>query len=146
MGWESHKQRSTCTRCLGQHSANLPTATPICLLSSSNSGLFTSPQGTRYNRPYTLNNYTYSFNESCQETVPGAIIAFLESDDYEDAVRLAISLGGEADILACIAGGIAGAFYGSVPASIANPALALLDDGLRETATRFCKLRGVAMP
>jgi len=89
---------------------------------------------------------TYSFNESCQETVPGAIIAFLESDDYEDAVRLAISLGGDADTLACIAGGIAGAFYGSVPASIANPALALLDDGLRETATRFCKLRGVAMP
>src|SRR2546428_11607504 len=57
MGWESHKQRSTRARCLGQHSENLPPTTPICLLSSSNSGLFTSPQGTRYNRPYTLNNY-----------------------------------------------------------------------------------------
>jgi ADP-ribosylglycohydrolase len=85
---------------------------------------------------------TYSFNESCQETVPEAIIAFLESDDYEDAVGLAISLGGDADTLACIAG----AFYGSVPASNTNPALALLDDGLQETATRFCKLHGVAMP
>ena len=57
-------------------------------------------------RPY------YSFNETCQRTVPEAIIAFLESSDFEDAIRLAISLGGDSDTLACITGGIAEAFYG----------------------------------
>jgi ADP-ribosylglycohydrolase len=80
---------------------------------------------------------TYTFNESCQGTVPEAITAFLDSTDYEDAVRLAVSLGGDADTLACIAGGIAEAFYGSVPDHIAAPALALLDDELRETVLRF---------
>jgi ADP-ribosylglycohydrolase len=54
----------------------------------------------------------YSFNESCQETVPEAIIAFLESDDFESAIRLAVSLGGDSDTLTCITGGIAEAFYG----------------------------------
>jgi len=52
---------------------------------------------------------------------------------------LAISLGGDADTLACITGGIAGAFYGGFPHSIAARALALLDSELRETVTRFCK-------
>jgi ADP-ribosylglycohydrolase len=80
---------------------------------------------------------TYSFNESCQETVPEAIIAFLDSADYEDTIRLAISLGGDADTLACIAGGIAEAFYGGVPESIAVPALARLDDPLRDVVARF---------
>jgi ADP-ribosylglycohydrolase len=89
---------------------------------------------------------TYSFNESCQETVPEAIISFLESENYEDAVRLAISLGGDADTLACIAGGIAEAFYGGVPAAIANPALQLLDDGLRKTVKRFCESHGITWP
>jgi ADP-ribosylglycohydrolase len=88
---------------------------------------------------------TYQFNESCQETVPEAITAFLDSEDYEDAVRLAISLGGDADTLACITGGIAGAFYGGVPHGIAAPALALLDDELRNTVTRFCRTYGIAM-
>jgi ADP-ribosylglycohydrolase len=81
---------------------------------------------------------TYEFNESCQGTVPQAITAFLESEDYEDAIRLAISLGGDADTLACIAGGIAGAFYGGVPQHIAVPAWELLDDRLRDVVTRFC--------
>lgn len=88
---------------------------------------------------------TYSFNESCQETVPEAITSFLESANYEDAVRLAISLGGDADTLACITGGIAEAFYGGVPAAIAKPALALLDDGLRKTVTRFSESLGIAL-
>jgi len=60
----------------------------------------------------------YFFNESCQGSVPQAMIAFLESVDYEDAVRKAISLGGDADTLACITGGISEAFYGSVPTEI----------------------------
>jgi len=55
---------------------------------------------------------TYEFNESCQGTVPEAIIAFLDSVDFESAIRLAVSLGGDSDTLACITGGIAEAFYG----------------------------------
>lgn len=54
----------------------------------------------------------YRFNESCQGTVPEAIIAFLDSFDFENAIRLAVSLGGDSDTLACITGGIAEAFYG----------------------------------
>jgi len=60
----------------------------------------------------------YQFNESCQETVPEAITAFLESTDYENAIRLAISLGGDSDTLANITGGIAEAYYG-IPEKIA---------------------------
>lgn len=57
----------------------------------------------------------YRFDETCQGSVPEAIIAFLESSSYEDAVRKAVSLGGDSDTIACIAGGIAEAFYGGVP-------------------------------
>jgi ADP-ribosylglycohydrolase len=81
----------------------------------------------------------YEFDETCQGTVPAALVAFLESVDYEDAVRKAISLGGDADTLACITGGIAEAHYGGVPAHIANPALGALDDHLRSVVTRFCE-------
>lgn len=84
----------------------------------------------------------YSFNESCQGTVPEAIIAFLDSSDYEETVRLAISLGGDADTLACIAGGIAGAFYGGVPKDIAELAMARLDDRLRDVVQRFSERYG----
>src|SRR6185295_6177706 len=80
---------------------------------------------------------TYEFDESCQGTVPPAIIAFLESTDYEDAVRKAVSLGGDADTLACIAGAIAEAHYGGVPPHIALPTLAALDDHLRSIVERF---------
>ncbi|MCJ7823789.1 MAG: ADP-ribosylglycohydrolase family protein [Anaerolineales bacterium] len=61
---------------------------------------------------------TYSFDESCQGTVPEAIIAFLESDSFEDAIRNAVSLGGDSDTLACITGGIAQAFYKEIPCEI----------------------------
>lgn len=60
----------------------------------------------------------YEFDGTCQGSVPEAIIAFLDSTDYEDAVRLAVSLGGDADTQAAIAGGIAHAFYRHVPAAI----------------------------
>jgi ADP-ribosylglycohydrolase len=60
----------------------------------------------------------YSFDETCQGTVPEAIISFLESDSWENTVRNAVSLGGDADTLACIAGGIAEAFYGPSPATV----------------------------
>ena len=80
---------------------------------------------------------TYAFDVSCQGSVPQSIIAFLESTDYEDAVRNAISLGGDADTMACIAGAIAEPFYGGVPAAIADPVLALLDERLRGVVQKF---------
>lgn len=55
---------------------------------------------------------TYRFDASCQGSVPQAIEAFLESEDFEDAIRIAVSLGGDSDTIAAIAGGIAGAYYG----------------------------------
>ena len=61
----------------------------------------------------------YAFDVSCQGSVPEAMIAFLESQGYEDAIRKAISLGGDSDTIACITGGIAEAFYGGVPVDIA---------------------------
>jgi ADP-ribosylglycohydrolase len=79
----------------------------------------------------------YHFDVSCQGTVPQAIQAFLESTDFEDAIRNAISLGGDADTLACIAGSMAQAFYGGVPAAIADPVLATLDPPLRRVTDAF---------
>jgi ADP-ribosylglycohydrolase len=66
---------------------------------------------------------TYYFNGSCQGTVPEAIVAFLDSRDYEDAIRLAVTLGGDSDTLACITGGIAEAFYKEIPSDLAGDAL-----------------------
>jgi ADP-ribosylglycohydrolase len=63
----------------------------------------------------------YRFDISCQGSVPEAIMAFLDSSDVEDAIRLAVSLGGDADTQATIAGGIAHAWYGEVPASVVDP-------------------------
>lgn len=79
----------------------------------------------------------YSFDVSCQGTVPAAIISFLDSRSYEDAVRNAISLGGDADTLACIAGGIAEAYYGGVPEDIRTAALGYLPPDLRDIVDRF---------
>jgi ADP-ribosylglycohydrolase len=78
----------------------------------------------------------YHFNESCQQTVPEAVVCFLESTDFEDAIRNAISLGGDSDTLACITGGIAQASYG-VPAAIADRAISILDEHLRGVTARF---------
>jgi ADP-ribosylglycohydrolase len=79
----------------------------------------------------------YSFDVSCQGSVPEAIIAFLDSDDYEDTIRKAISLGGDSDTLACIAGGIAHAFYGQVPDEIARRTRARLSEELLEIVDVF---------
>ena len=61
---------------------------------------------------------TYGFDGSCQGTVPESIIAFLESKDYEDALRLCISLGGDADTMGAITGAIAGAYYKEIPETL----------------------------
>ncbi|MEL6249997.1 MAG: ADP-ribosylglycohydrolase family protein [Cyanobacteria bacterium J06627_15] len=79
----------------------------------------------------------YQFDESCQGTVPEAITAFLEATDFEDALRNAISLGGDADTLTCITGAIAEAFYGEVPAPIADAVWQRLDPPLRQTIATF---------
>ena len=73
---------------------------------------------------------TYHFNETCQETVPQAIKAFLETISFEDAIRNAISIGGDSDTLAAITGSIAEAYYG-VPFDIKSKALSFLDHELR---------------
>lgn len=79
---------------------------------------------------------TYEFNESCQGTVPEALIAFLDATDFEDAIRNAVSLGGDSDTLTCITGGIAEAFYG-MPEAIAQEVFARLDDHLSRTTRKF---------
>lgn len=81
----------------------------------------------------------YSFNETCQRTVPEAITCFLESENFEDAIRKAIWLGGDSDTLACITGGIAEAFYGDIPDSWVSAALDLLPSELREVRQIFTK-------
>lgn len=79
----------------------------------------------------------YSFNESCQGTVPEAIIAFLDSNSYEDAVRNAVSLGGDSDTLACITGGIAEAFYGDIPDNIVEEVRSRLTPDLSAVVDDF---------
>jgi ADP-ribosylglycohydrolase len=80
----------------------------------------------------------YTFDVSCQGSVPQAITAFLESENFEDAVRKAISLGGDSDTQACIAGGIAHAFYGKLPDIMAGEVFSRLDVPLRQITSLFC--------
>jgi ADP-ribosylglycohydrolase len=91
-----------------------------------------------YDLGFTLDQIrpTYRFNETCQQTVPQALVAFLESTGYEDAIRNAISLGGDADTLACITGGIAEAYYG-VPKDLSGQCLERLDNRLAAVVQRF---------
>ncbi len=79
----------------------------------------------------------FTFEVSCQHSVPQSIRAFLESNSFEDAVRNAVSLGGDADTMACIAGAIAEAYYGEVPVEIREATLGRLEAPLREVAERF---------
>jgi ADP-ribosylglycohydrolase len=91
-----------------------------------------------YDLSRTLNEIrpTYKFNETCQETVPQAIIAFLESTDFEDAIRNAISLGGDSDTLAAITGSIAEAAYG-IPDWIKDKTYSYLDEPLKDVLSRW---------
>jgi ADP-ribosylglycohydrolase len=79
----------------------------------------------------------YRFDVSSKGTVPPAIVCALEASDYEDAVRNAVSLGGDSDTLACIAGGLAEVLYG-LPDETARQTTDLLDQHLREVVERFC--------
>lgn len=78
------------------------------------------------------------FDATCRGTVPAAAIAFLASDSVEDAIRNAVSLGGDADTLACISGALAEAFHGGVPPALARETLVRLDMLLRFEIGAFC--------
>ena len=78
----------------------------------------------------------YRHVETCQQTVPEAIIAFLESTGFEDALRNAVSLGGDSDTLACITGGIAEAFYG-MPSELQQETLKRLPEEMRAAYELF---------
>lgn len=80
---------------------------------------------------------TYGFDGSCQGTVPESIIAFLDSKDYEDALRLCISLGGDADTMGAITGAIAGAYYHKMPYEIMDFGMSRLPDDIKDITTKF---------
>jgi ADP-ribosylglycohydrolase len=79
----------------------------------------------------------YAFDVSCQGSVPESIICFLESDDFESSVRSAVSLGGDTDTMACIAGAIAEAFYGDLPGTIMEKVKELLPAEFLQIVSRF---------
>jgi ADP-ribosylglycohydrolase len=93
-----------------------------------------------YNLNFTIDEIRdiYKFNETCQETVPQAIVAFLESTSFEDAIRTAISVGGDSDTLAAITGSIAGAYYGA-PDDIKEKALTYFNTEIRSIYDEWCQ-------
>jgi len=95
--------------------------------------------GYNLNRKLDDIRLTYKFNETCQGSVPEAIIAFLESDNFEHAIRLAISIGGDSDTIACITGGIAEAYYKEIPEYIIDNVLERLPQEFIDTIEKFSK-------
>jgi ADP-ribosylglycohydrolase len=85
---------------------------------------------------------TYRINLTCPGSVPEALIAFLDSENFEDAVRNAVSLGGDADTQAAIAGAIAEAFYGRIPDHILMGITKRLNRRFKQTVVDFCKRFG----
>jgi len=79
----------------------------------------------------------YRHDETCPGSVPQAIRAFLESNDYEDAIRKAISIGGDSDTIACITGGISQAYYKKVPNAIIKRVKKILDQRLNNIVSKF---------
>jgi ADP-ribosylglycohydrolase len=96
-------------------------------------------QKFKYNLSQRLDDIrpSYKFDVSCQGSVPQAIIAFLESNDFEDTIRKAISLGGDSDTIACIAGGIAQAYYKEIPSNIVSRVRLLLDGRMKQVIDLF---------
>lgn len=80
---------------------------------------------------------TYAFDGSCQGTVPESIIAFLDSKDYEDALRLCISLGGDADTMGAITGAIAGTYYHKIPNALYEFGMSKLPDDIKKIVSQF---------
>lgn len=92
--------------------------------------------GYDLNRTVKYLQETYQFDVSCQGSVPEAIICFLESENYEDCIRNAISIGGDSDTIACMAGAIAEAYYKGVPMSIMSKAATVI----AKTNTEYFKV------
>ncbi len=88
----------------------------------------------------------YDFDCSCEGSVPEAIMAFMDGEDYESVIRLAVSLGGDSDTQACIAGGIAEAFYGSIPKEIIKKAVHHLPSHFRKVITDFAMATEYRLP
>lgn len=95
-----------------------------------------------YDLDYTIEDIkpNHSFNSSTNHSIPPAIVAFLDSNDYEGAVRNAVSLGGEADTMACIAGGIAEAFYKKIPKNIKSFCSSRIDITLKKILNEFSEI------
>lgn len=95
-----------------------------------------------YDLGFTLDDIReeYHFDVTCQGTVPAALIAFFESQNYEDAIRKAIALGGDADTLAAITGSIAEAYYGGVPGWLEKEIIGILGPHLWDVIERFNKI------
>ena len=91
-----------------------------------------------YDMNLTINEIRprFGFNETCQKTVPQAIECFLESHDFESAIRIAISLGGDSDTIANITGGIAEAYYG-VPEEMRKTAMAMLSEEMQQVINKM---------
>jgi ADP-ribosylglycohydrolase len=79
----------------------------------------------------------YGFDETCQQTIPAALICFLESKDYVDCLKLAIALGGDADTLAAISGPMAYAFYKCMPEELIANAKAKLPEWMLQVNEEF---------
>ena len=90
-----------------------------------------SKYGYNLNRTCEEIRPVYDWDSSCQGTVPEALVAFLDSTDFESAIRLAVSLGGDSDTLACITGGIAEAFYKDIPDDIALKIWSLIPEDFK---------------
>ena len=110
-------------------------------------------------RNYISNTYGYNLNRTCEEirpvygwepscqgTVPEAIVAFIDSTDFESAIRLAVSLGGDSDTLACITGGIAEAFYNDIPGEIATTVWSKLPEIFKEIMKEMGKTTQYGLP
>lgn len=91
-----------------------------------------------YDMNFTLDEIrdSYEFNETCQDTVPQALQAFFESNSFEDAIRNAISIGGDSDTVAAICGGVAEAYYG-IPSDLRKQAIKFLDEELLNLLIEF---------
>lgn len=109
-------------------------------------------------KAYIEEDYKYNLNQqldniwpalttdlTCQKTVPAAILAFLKGEDFEDVIRIAVSLGGDSDTLAAMAGSIAQAFYG-LPQKLATHCYALLTPDLRTILCKFEESIGILAP
>lgn len=89
---------------------------------------------------------TYTFDSSCQGSVPQAFIAFFESRDYEDAIRKAVSIGGDSDTIACMCGAIAHAYYRHIPAAMLFEYQVRIPADLQQVVDQFNDRFGIAFP